>query len=169
MPVSDFEVTPTVYDNQKLTQTVLSDGDPLDLVRPPQGGFVSFVAARVRGLSDATVELRGRLLLGDREVTQEGRVVDLQRSSSEPDVWLPDLRSFTNVSNMPVCPHADTEDRMDRDYTLEVSVVEKKSGKRGVGRRKVATRCRQTDAFLLELCRCECAGGYYLGKCATTR
>src|SRR5262249_50839558 len=157
----DFEVTPTAYDNQALTQSELHDGDVLDLVRPPQGGIVSFVGATVRGLGDATVELKGRLLSGDSEVTQEGRIVDLQRSAIDPDLWIPDLRSFTNVSNIPVCPHGDAQDRMDRSFTLEVSVVEKKSGKRGVGRRMVIARCRQADAMLLALCRCECAGGYY--------
>jgi hypothetical protein len=164
-----LDVTPGAYHLDSQTLADLADGDVVDLIRPPQGGFVIFVGARVRNLHDPTVELRGRLLnpSSGALVTEEGRVVDLNPTPGDPTVWLPDLRSYTNVSNVPVCPASTNQDSYGVPFSLEVRVTEKISGRAGVGRRKVTLACRQSDAAQLQLCQCECAAGFVLGKCGT--
>ena len=166
---TDLDVTPGSYHNDTLQLADLADGDTLDLIFPPQGGFVIFLGARVRKLNDPTVELRGRLLdpITGALIAEEGRVVDMQKSASDPTLWEPDLRSYTNVSNVPVCPLSYPGDHFDQPVTVEVRVTESVSGRAGVGRRRVTPSCRQSDAAKLQLCRCECAAGFQLGKCGT--
>jgi hypothetical protein len=162
-----LDVVPGVYDNTALTLTDLNDGDLISLIRPPQGGFVLFLGARVRGLHDASVELRGRLLdpATGALLTEEGRTVDLLPSAGDPSLFVPDLRSYTNVSNVPVCPSSLPGDHYGHEVTVEVVVTEKISGRAGGAQRRATPSCRQTDPTQLQLCQCECAAGFMLGKC----
>jgi hypothetical protein len=161
-------VTPAIYHPADQSLIDVSDGDRVGLERPPQGGIVLFVGARVRGLGDPTVELRGRLLdLSGAPVAEEGRVVDLNPTPGDATLWQPDLRSITSVSNIAVCPPPSTEplDRFDRVYTLEVVVTERVSGRAGSARRRVTAACLQSDPTQRDLCRCVCAAGFVIGKC----
>jgi hypothetical protein len=162
-----LDVTPSMYSYDQMALSRLSDGDPIDLTHPPQGGFVLFVGAEVRNLHDATVQLSGKLYdaTGTHLLGQDKRSVLFQPSKADPDVWVPDLRSYVNMSNIPVCPSADTDDRFNRAATIEITVVENSSGRSGSGRRQVLPSCRQADAMMLQLCQCECAAGFSIAKC----
>jgi hypothetical protein len=165
-PSGPITVTPGSYDSVKATLTDLAAGAAIDLIYPPQGGFVVFVGARVRNLTDGVVELRGRLLDATGALTAEdARTVAMRRDASDPFLWLPDLTSYTNVSNIPVCPSQSATDRFNVPFTLEVAVSEPSTGRSASGTVAVTTACRQLDPTQLALCRCECAGGFFLGKC----
>jgi hypothetical protein len=165
-PGGAIEVTPTEYDATAMTQTELGDGAPLDLVRPPQGGFVVFVGAEVRNVGESTVLLSSRLIDGAGNVINEdARTIGLKAQSG--DVYVPDLRSYTNVANIAVCPTSPTStvDRFDQPATLEVTVTEPSSKRMGQVSLAVTPVCRQTDPTELALCKCQCAAAYMLGKC----
>src|SRR5438309_8871887 len=92
-PGTPITVTPAMYDATAMTLTDVQPGSPIDLVKPPQGGFVLFVGARVHNLGDANVEIRGRLLdpTSGAIVAEDGRVGTMQRDTADGTLWLPDL------------------------------------------------------------------------------
>jgi hypothetical protein len=166
-PTGAIGVTPAMYQPTTMTLTPVADGDAIDLTKPPQGGFVLFVGARVMGLSSGTVELRGRLIdpsTGKVEA-EDRRTVEMMRSTDDATVWIPDLRSFINVANVPVCPSTSTVDRVDKPFQLEVQVTERATNRVGTAVRQVVPSCRQTDAPTQTLCQCECQANFTIGKC----
>jgi hypothetical protein len=161
-----LEVTPAEYAAAAMSLTPLGDGDPLDLVQPPQGGDVVFVGALVRGLSDPSVQLAGRLLdAGGAELFHDARTVTFAPSPSDPQVMQPDLRSYLNVANITVCPAQSAVSFDGLAVTLEVTVTELVSGRTGSGRRALTLACRQSDATAKALCACQCAANYVIGMC----
>jgi hypothetical protein len=165
MDLGTIMVVPTEYDSVKMTQAPV--GATLDLVRPPQGGYVSFVGARVTGFAaPTTVELTGQLKDGSGTViSQDARTVTLQPASDDPNVWIPDLRSITTVSNIAVCPSSSTTDRVNATFTLEVQVLDRATGRMGTGDQMTTLVCNQTDATIKANCTCTCQGNYMVGKC----
>ena len=159
--VGAIAVAPTEYDSASTTQRLLADGDDLQLVQPPQGGFVVFVGARVRGLADPTVQLASKLsdAQSGAEIANDGRVVQLKQDG---DAYVPDLRSYVNVSNITVCPANTSQNLYDRAATLEVTVTELKSGRAGTGHANVTLRCAAATA---SVCMCQCAAGFMTGQC----
>src|SRR5947209_7399810 len=82
--VTPIEVAPAMYLSTQALMTV-KDGDLIDLVRPPQGGYVLFVGARIKGTKEKVVELRGRLRMASGMVIgQDGRTVTLQPAADDP-------------------------------------------------------------------------------------
>jgi hypothetical protein len=161
----EIEVTPTQYNAMRQVQTALLPGDDLDLVRPPQGGFVLFIGVRVRGLEEATVELESQLLDGGVVATSDRRTVRLIPMAEDVRLYQPDLTVFTNVNHVPMCPSQSAVDRFDRPFRLRQTVREPGSGRVGAAELEVTPRCRQSDATELARCRCECERDYRLGKC----
>jgi hypothetical protein len=158
-------VDPAMY-ALDMTLVDLHDGDTIDLLYPPQGGFVLFAGAKVRHLAESVVELRGRLLgLDGTPHGEDVRTVAMITSLSDPTIATPDLKSYLSVANIPVCPSTSTTDLYDKMYLLEVQVTELQSKRVGVGRRMVTASCRQSDATQLALCRCECGANFMIGKC----
>lgn len=159
-------VTPAEYDAKAMAEIPLADGAPIDLVRPPQGGFVVFVGAQVKNLDEKTVELDGQLRdAAGALVSEDKRTVTMVVDPSDPTISEPDLRSYTGVANIAVCPSTASTDRYNMPMTLSLTVTEPGSGRRGLATIKVTPSCRQTDATELMQCQCECAAGYTLGKC----
>jgi hypothetical protein len=163
-PAPALDVTPAAYSPGMLT--VISDGDAIDLTKPPQGGFVVFVGALVSGLGNPLVNLRGRFVdpSSGELAGEDARTVELMPSPTDSTVWIPDLRGITGVANVPMCPSASADDHYGRPFQLEVQVTEIDSGRVGTVMRQVVPSCRQTGADLA-LCQCQCQGHYVLGKC----
>jgi hypothetical protein len=166
---SPLDVTLAMYSAQAMTLTVVNEGDAVDLVYPPQGGFVMFVGAQVRGLDAnvADVALKGRLLdaAGTTALASDMRTVTMQPSASDPTTYVPDLRSYVDVANVTVCPSYFPFDLFGQPYTLEIAVTELSTMRTGVSRHGVVPSCRQTDAAMQNKCMCECAANYHIGKC----
>jgi hypothetical protein len=160
-------ITPAAYDAAAMTLTDLASGGPIDLVFPPQGGFVLFVGGRVHGLADGNVEMSARMLdPGSGAVIAENqRVVTLQRDATDATTWIPDLRSYQNVPNVTMCPSTSSTDLFDVPLTLELTVTELASKRVGTTTLPAVPSCRQTNATQLALCKCECAGNWTPTKC----
>ena len=167
-PSMPITVTPAGYDATTMTLADLVAGGPIDLVFPPQGGFVLFVGGRVHNLGDGNVEMRARVIDPGSQalIAQDKRVVTLQRDAADASTWIPDLRSFQNVPNVTMCPSALATDLFDVSLTLELTVTELSSQRVGMSTLSTVPSCRQTDARQLALCKCECAGNWTPGKCA---
>src|SRR5882672_2401894 len=80
-PGAPITITPAGYDATAMALTDLTPGGPIDLVFPPQGGFVLFVGGRVHDLADGNVELHARVTdpASGALVAENKRVVTLQR------------------------------------------------------------------------------------------
>lgn len=160
-------VTPTEYDAKALTQSEIAEGAAVDLIAPPQGGFVLFIGAALREVGEPTVQLRGALLDGSGAVIAEDvRTSSLRPSAADPAVLTPDLRSYMNVSNIGVCPSRTATDRFGQPLTLQVTVTEPSSGRSGSATRTVVPSCTQGTAADIAFCQCECAANFVLGKCS---
>lgn len=166
-PGQPIAVTPAGYDAVAMTLTDLASGGPIDLVFPPQGGFVLFVGGRVRDLDDGNVQMRARMIdPGSQAIVAENtRVVALKRDAADANSWIPDLRSYQNVPNVTMCPSTSTTDLVDVELTLEVTVTELSSGRVGVSTLPSVPSCRQSDPKQLALCKCECAANWTPTKC----
>jgi hypothetical protein len=166
VPSGPLTVRPTEYDSVALTQAPLSDGDPLDLVAPPQGGFVAFVGGLIGGMRSPNAQLTGRVLdPGGAEVARDSRTVILQPLAGHPGTYTPDLRSYVGLANLTLCPSSASTDRVDHPVIVELAVTELETGRTGTGQAQVTLVCRQPDASSQVRCRCQCAAGYYPGKC----
>jgi len=167
-PGEPISVTPAGYDAAAMTLTDLASGGPIDLVFPPQGGFVLFVSGRVHGLGNGNVEMHARVLdpASGALVAEDKRVVTLQRDPADATSWIPDLRSFQNVANVTMCPSSRSSDLFGAPLTLELTVTELSSQRMGMATLSIVPSCRQTDATQLALCQCECAANYTPTKCS---
>jgi hypothetical protein len=145
----------------------LRDGDALPLVIPPQGGQVSFVAARARNIDPchvriaATLRTTAQMLI----VAEEGRDITMH---PVPGGWAePNLVDISSVANVPLCPDYHEQSIVDVAYLLEVHLVDSRGEAfAGTAVRTVVPRCLEDDPFRNALCRCECRGNYTLGSCA---
>ena len=160
-------ITPAGYDAAAMTLGDLAPGGPIDLVFPPQGGFVLFVSGRVHGLDDGNVQMRARILdpQSGAQIAADTRVVTLQHDPADATSWLPDLRSYQNVPNVTMCPSTSTSDLFGVPLTLELTVTELSSMRAGMTTLSTVPSCRQSDAKQLALCKCECAGNWTPTKC----
>src|SRR5689334_18227483 len=86
-----LQVTPAMYLLASMSLSELHDGDPADLVQPPQGGHVMFVGATVRDAGPGSYELRARLRAtgGGMIFGEDARTVTLLAAAGEPGVWTP--------------------------------------------------------------------------------
>ena len=167
-PSQPIGIAPADYDAAAMTLTELTAGGPVDLVFPPQGGFVLFVGGRVHGLSDGNVQMSARLLDPATQivVAMDTRVVTLQHDPNDASTWQPDLRSYQNVPNVTMCPSTSTTDLFDVPLTLELTVTELTSKRVGTTTIVTVPSCRQSDAQKLALCKCECGGNWTPTKCS---
>ena len=87
-----------------------------------------------------------------------------------PLSWQSDVRTNSQVSNIPVCPNYTTRNIAGEAYVLEVSVTELYVDvpRTVTGSRNVVPTCSvgQADSTL---CACECASNYALGKCPASK
>src|SRR5690349_14102270 len=143
-PSGPLQVTPTLYDARALAQRALADGDTIDLVRPPQGGYVTFIGVQARNVADPRVLLTGRLFdSSGAPISEDTPPPQVLRESG--GVFEPDLGSYFNVANIAVCPNASPVDRTGAPAQLEIEVKELSSGRVGSTRIEVTPTCRGTD------------------------
>jgi hypothetical protein len=166
-PTEPLEVVPAMYVNATQTLAELHDDDRVSLEFPPQGGHVLFVGARVRNLDDRGATLRGRLRSAqdDSIFAEEARTVSFFPLPEDPTSKIPDLASYSNVANLPVCPSYSSFDLYDQPFILEVIVTSLTSNRTGSARVRVVPSCLQGDPLAAAFCRCDCAANYVLGKC----
>jgi hypothetical protein len=164
-PAAPIELYPGVAQKGEFVE--LHDGDALPLVAPPQGGHVSFVAARATNVDPCRVQITATLRSprSMRIITEESRTIALRPL---PTGWAePNLTDISSVANVPMCPDYHDESIVDTDYTLDVRLSDGRgSALSGMALRAVVPRCLEEFTYLNALCRCECRANYTLGSCA---
>jgi hypothetical protein len=132
-------------------------GDAVPLVRPPQGGQVTYAAARVRNLSSCGVQFRGRYRdpSSGHELAFDGRNANLVVGS---DGWArPDAALLSDFANIAPCPDYDqARDVQGTPAILEVTVSDQ-DGRSATVSQMVVPTCAAADASSRALCVCECS------------
>jgi hypothetical protein len=163
-------VLPAQYTGQGMPLRMLQDGDPVDLVQPPQGGHVIFIGAKVQGCPSDVVELlvRFRRAEGGAIIQEEKRTVAMEAVPGEPDTMRP-KDSPSQVGQPALCPDYDSEDVLGQEMTLEVEVrpLYVEPPVLATARRRVVPTCDR--ALDQKLCKCECTANYVLGRCPVVR
>ena len=164
-PGASIDLVPGVPENGAFVE--LHDGDPLPLITPPQGGHVSFVAARARNLDPCRAHISAtmRWPADMRIIAEEARDIGLLPL---PDGWAePNLSDISSVANVPLCPDYHEESIVDVPYVLQVRLVDSRGEAfAGEAVRTIVPQCLESDPYRAGLCRCECRGNYVLGSCA---
>jgi len=162
-----LEIFPAQFTEERMPMRMLAAGDPVDLWNAPQGGHVVLLGAKVKNLMSDTANLKVRFRQpnGGIVVAEEGRTVKMVPVPDEPELMQPDIRSRSQVSNVPLCPSYGVSGIVDRPFDIEVSLTALYTdpAQTGTTTLRVVARCSTPDdeAF----CRCECEPDYYLGKC----
>jgi hypothetical protein len=128
------------------------------LVRPPQGGQVTYAAARVRNLSPCRVFFGGRYRdpASGSELGFDGRNSVLVAGA---DGWgRPDPMLLSSFANIAPCPDYDpVRDITGTPAILEMTVTDQTSGMKTMVTRQVVPTCSAADANARALCQCECS------------
>ncbi|MDB4965928.1 MAG: hypothetical protein JWN44_1617 [Myxococcales bacterium] len=131
-------------------------GAEVPLMRPPQGGQVTYAAVRVRNMNRCGVSIRGRFRdpMNNAELGFDGRTIDLVVGS---DGWLrPDALQLSEFTNVALCPnYSTTRDNQGLTTNLELTATDKKGHTVTVTQPVVPT-CASADATERALCVCEC-------------
>ena len=132
-------------------------GDAVPLVRPPQGGQVTYAAVRVRNINRCAVSLAGRFRdpTSMVELGFDRRTVDLVAGA---DGWgRPDVTHLSNLANIPLCPDNDPKrDNQGTPALLELQVTDQHAHTVTQTVQVVPT-CTSPDAAMRALCVCECS------------
>jgi hypothetical protein len=135
----------------------VNDGDAVPLVRPPQGGQVTYAAARVRNMNRCGVQFRGRFRDPTTmfELAFDGRSADLTVGA---DGWgRPDATQLSNLTNIALCPDSDpTRDNQGKTALLEITSTDQ-HGHSVTMTASVVPTCTSPDAAMRALCVCECS------------
>ncbi len=162
----------------------VASGDPVELVRPIQGGHVLFIGALVRGASGSRGTIHGELRRGESATGEplpdpgpiivfEERsttVVDLAAGLAPPSPdpgWQQVRADISDVANIPACPNFLPIELPDHRLFLQVVYTDEK-GNTGTASRPVLPRCTQTDPSARSLCLCECHASYTIERCFQT-
>lgn len=136
---------------------VTTAGAIVPLVRPPQGGQVTYAAARVRNMHRCSVQFRGRFRDPTTmfELGFDGRNADLTVGA---DGWgRPDATHLSNLANIPLCPDNDpVRDNVGTAALLEINVADQ-HGHSVTASLSVAPTCVASDSAMNALCVCECS------------
>jgi hypothetical protein len=145
-----------VTDGLSGTLSDVSAGAAVPLTRPPQGGQVTYAAARVRNINRCAVQFRGRYRDPTTmvELAFDGRDADLVVGA---DGWgRPDATQLSNLTNIPLCPDNDpTRDNQGTPALLEMAVADQ-HGHSVTTSVSVVPTCTSSDATVRALCVCEC-------------
>ncbi len=164
---SGLVILPAQFTEEGMPMRMLGAGDPVDLWNAPQGGHVVLLGAKVKNLTSDTATLKVRFRRPDTGliVSEEGRTVKMLPVPDEPGVMQPDIRSRSQVSNVPLCPSYGPTGVVDESFDMEVSMTALYTDpvESGTTTLRVVARCStpSDEAF----CRCECEPDYFLGKC----
>ncbi len=146
---------------------MLADGDPVDLWNAPQGGHVVLFGAKVKNMASDVANLKVRFRRPDTGliVAEEGRSVKMVPVTDEPGSLQPDLRSRSQVANVPLCPSYSAIGIVDQPFDVEIMVTAlyTEPPQTGSAHVKVVARCSTPSDETF--CRCDCSDNYFLGKC----
>ena len=138
-------------------------GDEVPLARPPQGGQVSYVGARVRNINRCSVQFRARYRDPGTKVELgfDGRNADLV---VDADGWgRPDVTQLSDLANVPLCPDNDPVRDNQGSRRCSKSWSSDQHGHSATVSAMVVPTCTASDATMQALCDCECnhspAGG----------
>jgi hypothetical protein len=164
-------VTPGAFVVENEPLRILNDGDTIDLVRAPQGGHVTMVAATVKNTTSVAAMMRVRMRRPGTGfiVAEEKRTVAMVPVPGEANTMQPDLRSRSQVAHVPLCPDYDPIDIVGQPLDVEIEVTPLYVDPPRVGRAALRLRpkCEALSPAGEALCQCECAANYALGKCAS--
>ncbi len=155
-PTLPPEAILVVTDGVSGTLVDVNAGDAVPLVRPPQGGQVTYAAARVRNINRCSVQFRGRFRDPTTmvELGFDGRNADLVVGA---DGWgRPDVTHLSNLANIPLCPDNDpVRDNQGTPALLEMAIADQ-HGHSVTQTLQVIPTCTAADPAMLALCVCEC-------------
>lgn len=176
-----LEVVPTQFAGADLV--TIAAGDPVELVRPIQGGHVLFIGALVRGAQGSRGTIRGELRRNESASGQPlppgtagGIIVFEERSTTLSELpaglappspapgWQAVRADISDVANIPACPNFLPLEIP--DHTLQVQIVyTDEKGNTGTALRTVMPRCSQVQPSARNLCLCECHASYTIERC----
>jgi hypothetical protein len=166
----ELVVFPAQFTEERMPMRMLAEGDPVDLWNAPQGGHVVLVGAKVKNLKSDTVKILARFRRLDNGfiLAEDGRTVKMVPVPDEPGFMQPDLRSASQVSNVPLCPSYDGTGIVDEMFEAEVRITALYTDpvQSGEAKMRVVARCSTPDDEVF--CRCDCGPDYFLGKCWNT-
>lgn len=176
-----LEVVPTQFAGAELVP--IAAGDPVELVRPIQGGHVIFIGALVRGASGSRGTIRGELRRSETAAGQPlppgtpgGIIVFEERSTTLVDLpagttppspaagWQVLRADISDVANIPACPNFLPIEIPDRTLQIQIVYTDEK-GNTGTALRPVMPRCTQAQTSARNLCLCECRANYTIERC----
>jgi hypothetical protein len=163
----ELVIFPAQFVEEGVAMRMLSPGDPVDLWNAPQGGHVVLLGAKIANLTSDTANIRARFRRPDTGliVAEEGRTVKMVPVPGEPGLMQPDIRSNSQVSNVPLCPSYEHLGIVDETFDVELRVTALYTQPVQVGEAtiRVVARCSTPDDETF--CRCDCGPDYVLGKC----
>lgn len=177
-----LEVVPARFAGAGLV--AVGSGEPVELVRPIQGGHVLFIGALVRGASGSRGTIRGELRRGEsatgEALTAPGPIIVFEERSTSltelaaglappsPDPGWQQVRAdIGDVANIPACPNFLPLELPDHRLYVQIVYTDEK-GNTGTASRAVMPRCSQTDPGARSLCLCECHASYTIERCFQT-
>jgi hypothetical protein len=142
------------------TSTPVNAGDPVPIIKPPQGGRVIFVGARARNIDACGVKLTGSLRYDAMAVRIDSRTVNLKPTD---DGWVTSVDSdISTFANVPVCHNQWTPvDIFGNEFDLSLTIVDK-TGRTVKQTVSITPTCAEPEN--LAECECICKGGYMLGE-----
>jgi hypothetical protein len=162
-----LQVLPAQFTISSMPMRMLAEGDGVDLWNAPQGGHVVLFGAKVKNMTSDTANLKVRFRRPSTGliVAEEGRTVKMVPAPGEPGVLQPDIRSNSQVANVPLCPSLPPDGIVDEWFDVEVLVTAlyTQPVQTGTAKIRVVARCSTPSDEVF--CRCECGPNYFLGKC----
>jgi hypothetical protein len=141
----------------------LVDGGRIDLMVPPQGGFVILPSVRVGNLEGCAVQLTASL-----RDTETNRILGLEqrpinlKPRGDGTAWPAQEAELSDYANVSACPNAALERDMNGTaYRLNVRITDR-SGRQAEKAIMVTPDCLG-DAD----CECQCDADYVLGESCT--
>ena len=163
-----LQVLPAQFTISSMPMRMLAEGDGVDLWNAPQGGHVVLFGAKVKNMTSDTANLKVRFRRPSTGliVAEEGRTVKMVPAPGEPGVLQPDIRSNSQVANVPLCPSLPPDGIVDESFDVEVLVTAlyTQPVQTGTAKIRVVARCSTPSDEVF--CRCECGPNYFLGKCS---
>jgi hypothetical protein len=160
-------ILPAQFTEESTPMRMLAEGDPVDLWNAPQGGHVVLFGAKVKNMTTQVANIKVRFRRPDTGliVAEEGRSVKMVPVPDEPGTLQPDIRSRSQVANVPLCPSYTSLGIVDQTFDVEVLVTALYTDpvETGTARLKVVAKCSTPSDETF--CRCDCGPDYYLGKC----